>query len=165
MNPPPVTPGPVPTDPAAPGPATTGRMRVAAGLSVCGFAMLMVGAITILVGHAIRPRAPESWRVISPLGEAAVACGLGCLLALLLAKLPGWVARARAARSPRAPSHEARSPGALSPEARSPEAHSPVAAAPGGALHEHGVDPAAVLAADRGEAAGHGKPGRRVQRR
>jgi hypothetical protein len=135
-------------------------MRVAAGLSVCGFAMLMVGAITILVGHAIRPRAPESWPIISPLGEVAAACGLGCLLALLLAKAPGWAARARASASaapiPAVP--------ALAEPALAVPAPSVALAVPGGALHEHGIDPAAVLVADGGETAGHGEPGRRVQR-
>lgn len=135
MEPPPEPPGPAPAGPAGTSTPTTGRVRVAVGLSVCGFTMLAVGGIILLVGHAIRARAPHGWHVIVTLGEIAAACGVGCLLALLIGVLSDRSARGRPGGSPAA----------------------------GRPLQQDGVDPAPVLASHRGEPPAQREPGPHVQ--
>jgi hypothetical protein len=59
-------------------------MRVRAGLTAAGSVLLLLGIVTISVGHAMRATSPRAWQGLIDAGEIAAACGLGCGLALLI---------------------------------------------------------------------------------
>jgi hypothetical protein len=80
--------------PVESGTVATGRMRVCVGLTVAGAVLLMLGVITILVGHAMRLKEPHGWQSIITMGEIAAACGLGCGLALLIVMITARPGRA-----------------------------------------------------------------------
>jgi hypothetical protein len=65
------------------GSLTTRRTHVAIGLTVAGAALVMSGAIMTIAGTAMRLKPHGGWPDLLLLGVIAIACGLGCGVALL----------------------------------------------------------------------------------